>query len=380
MGARVYALISAYICNNRRHAYSSIVAERRYSTFVQKPETFISPSYKEQYRQDRNACKVYYRAQTVHDFETSSKKVHIAIWIARGEPSLGKDLDSSWISHIKNAIVDINEAAPRLHLHLVSSKNDEPNIAVFGNSTGCYTTGNIFQYSGAIVKLEDTWPDQEKKGTGLHELLHALGFQHEHQRPDAEGKVNVCEGLEDPEWRSQYQILHHSQGITRFDPLSIMFYSEDKKLKRISNDIIWKLKSSPARSNRLSELDKVGLNIVFPPCRTDKYNPKISDVTGFYYCGRPVMKYHNYPAENTTDGYCGPNDWANCPACRTLKCPAVDDMLKKGKWQGMSGLVYCGRFFGCLEDGHDGYCGPDNGSPCPQCARILCPILKCTVS
>ena len=92
-----------------------------------------------------------------------------------------------------------------------------------------------------------------------------------------------------------------------------------------------------------------------------------------WYCGRYVMTRHNYPAENTTDGYCGKNNWANCPACRTLKNDKVNELVRRGKWQGWSGLFYCGKYFGKQGGGHDGYCGPNNGHPCPDCARILIP-------
>ena len=41
--------------------------------------------------------------------------------------------------------------------------------------------------------------------------------------------------------------------------------------------------------------------------------------------------------------------------------------VEKGKWQGWTGQVYCGRKFGVQEPGHNGLCGPNNGPPCPEC-------------
>ncbi len=147
-------------------------------------------------------------------------------------------------------------------------------------------------------------------------------------------------------------------------PLSVMFYPENDYIKRKeSNDIIWELKPFPEQNKQLSELDKVGLNIVFPPCKTGAYNPKISNVTGLYYCGRSVMRSHNYPADNSTDSNCGPDNWANCSACRILKTRSFNAIKNNGRWQGMSGLVYCGRYYGKQQERHDGYCGPNNGPP-----------------
>jgi hypothetical protein len=72
----------------------------------------------------------------------------------------------------------------------------------------------------------------------------------------------------------------------------------------------------------LSELDKVGLNLVYPPCTDDvRYNPKLSPMNGMFYCGRNVMtsSEHTYPGYNYSDGHCGPTNGPNCPACRTIK-------------------------------------------------------------
>lgn len=116
---------------------------------------------------------------------------------------------------------------------------------------------------------------------------------------------------------------------------------------------------------------KFGLNIVYRPCQSVAYNPVHSPVTGLWYCGRRVMKNHNCPAVSTTNGRCGPTNWANCPACCTLKNSVVDGFVSKCRWQRWSGLVYCGRYFEAKEPQHDEYCDPNNGLPCPECSSIL---------
>ena len=50
------------------------------------------------------------------------------------------------------------------------------------------------------------------------------------------------------------------------------------------------------KNNKLSPLDKVSLNILYPPS-TQNSHPKISFKTHLYYCKRS-MDGHNYPAEN----------------------------------------------------------------------------------
>ena len=44
-----------------------------------------------------------------------------------------------------------------------------------------------------------------------------------------------------------------------------------------------------SKNSEMSELDKVGLNIVYSQCKHDGYQPEISPMTGLHYCGRKVM-------------------------------------------------------------------------------------------
>ena len=129
-------------------------------------------------------------------------------------------LDSSWIQHIKNAIEAINEAAPGLYLYLQSS-GIHTKIKIYGLSIeDCYTIGEIWRRDGAKIFLGD--PCEDKKGTAVHELMHTLGFGHEHQRRDAKHYVDTSKAMHDAEWKDQYDTDESIQGITRFDPFSII--------------------------------------------------------------------------------------------------------------------------------------------------------------
>lgn len=89
-------------------------------------------------------------------------------------------------------------------------------------------------------------------------------------------------------------------------------------------------------------------------------------VTGLKYCGR----YFGVQSPGH-DGNCGPTNGPNCPACRVIKTDRVEKLQRRGKWQGWTGEVYCGRYFGIQSEGHDGYCGPNNGPSCPECCNEL---------
>ena len=83
------------------------------------------------------------------------------------------------------------------------------------------------------------------------------------------------------------------------------------------------------------------------------------------------MEYHNFPAESLTDGICGPESGPNWHAWRTLKTDKMDGLNKKGKFQGYSGMVYCGKKMVKKLELHDGVWGPDNGPPCSDCLKEI---------
>ena len=100
----------------------------------------------------------------------------------------------------------------------------------------------------------------------------------------------------DRHWFHSYASNQEVEGLTQFDPFSVMLYREDERLQRNpTNDIVWELKPDTTINRELSELNKVHLNLLDPHCKTTTYNPELSADTGMFYCGRPVMERHNYP-------------------------------------------------------------------------------------
>ena len=309
--------------------------------------------------------KEYYQRQSRWTLGSEKDRISIPIHISE---SVHKD----WIPFINEGITEINKACPGVHLFLDELSRSK--VIIQGSvEEHCYTEGNIFITKGRKCTITFSHEWSNMKRTSVHELLHALGFVHEHQAADASGFLrNECPP--DHKLHSQYAPRPDVCRLTPMDPFSILTYPEGCKggylFRKTDSDPVWNLKPAGEVNNEMSELDKVGLNLLFRPCRSAEYNPVRSPDTGMWYCGRPVMQDHNRPVASTT-GHCGPNMGPNCPACRCLKNSEVDEFVSDGRWQGWSGLVYCGEYFGEQEPGHDGYCGPDQGLPCPECENIL---------
>ena len=119
----------------------------------------------------------------------------------------------------------------------------------------------------------------------------------------------------------------------------------------------------------MSELDKISLNIVYTPAKSDLYDPKKGQ-SGLYYCGKEV----NYNFDEVSYQKCGPDFGPNCPAWRTLATKRIDELNAEGRFQGLSGLVYCGKKLKGDPRIGDGVCGPDSGEWCEDCYDSIHPI------
>ncbi|VDI22143.1 Hypothetical predicted protein [Mytilus galloprovincialis] len=330
--------------------------------------------------------KIFYRLQHQYTLNEENKPVEIPVYIYR------RQLENTWLREIKNAITSINDVTPGINLyetkdinrskiHIGVHEDEDPTVA-------CTMYGSIKELPTEykpFIHLGSKWDVNQMKGTSIHELMHALGFHHEMQRLDREMYLHM-DVVKKPDQNYDeiaYKIL------TRFDPFSVMLYPEDNEMWRKAGDPIWNLKKTQDQCQELSELDKVALNVKFQPCinKSINYLPQLSIHTGMLYCGRQVMLNHNQVGKATTDGFCGPDNWANCASCRVIlkikdkdnqskDIPKLEECRQKGKWQGLSGLFYCGntdeKFATDLKHVEsDGICGPDTGIPCTECGNEL---------
>eukprot|EP01084_Bolivina_argentea_P083230 150707_1 len=331
----------------------------------------------------KDCVQAFYLLQSRHQL-TNDDPVKINV-------NISADVETTWKKAIKRAIKIIIRTCPGIDIVIDKDINILKQIFIkCSNNNEAYTQNNLILYSSTTIVLGTKWNVSRRNGTALHELLHALGVQHEHKRNDGhkfgitlneKNCIKVYGNEWDKKWKSQFSPANNIDGITVFDPHSIMNYVACNGEFDIDNNVVSVYSAyCPLRGNKrrdvLSPLDEIGLNLLYKPCRRKLfYNPVKNDNTMLYYCGRVnVTKGHDYPSPyDKTDGNCGPNNGANCTACRVLKNDGIMKYNDNGDqiWQGSSGMFYCGKKVGKKEFGHDGYCGPNNGPSCDSCHKLI---------
>lgn len=295
---------------------------------------------------DTQLLILFYKSQMMNELRSSylPKIVHVFI-----------EINSKWRHFVLSSIDELNMYVPGLVVAVTKDRTEadvvmidniaSPNkiyISWFKRGSHCVAEIAFGQNFKGTSKL--------KQAASMLAILHGIGFRREITRLY---------------WilsKSKLPDKNENQIIKRFDPYSILLLGWINQYEKG----VWTIQVEDPNIEGLSELDKVVLNLLFPPCLTNDYKPKVSRKTGLLYCGRRVMENHNHPARSFTDGHCGPNDGANCPSCRTIKEQTIGKMLQLselGKFQGWSGMVYC-------NDSRNS-CGPSYGTPCQSCFETI---------
>mmetsp|Transcript_9173 Transcript_9173/g.15880 ORF Transcript_9173/g.15880 Transcript_9173/m.15880 type:complete len:222 (-) Transcript_9173:251-916(-) len=147
----------------------------------------------------------------------------------------------------------------------------------------------------------DFSPEGPPLGTVLHELLHCLGMSHQHQRDDRDGFVVI-----DPEEEESNKTNLAKEADVhpyRYDSASIMHYPSTDTMRAGAR--AW---ADLGQRRQLSQLDKIFMNMLYPPVPgSNGYRPRRGS-TGLWYCGRRVMADNNFTYGSVgVDGRCGPD-------------------------------------------------------------------------
>ncbi|CAF2047991.1 unnamed protein product [Rotaria magnacalcarata] len=116
-------------------------------------------------------------------------------------------------------------------------------------------------YVGMIGGMQKLWlANWAKKHDVIHELMHALGFNHEHQRKDRDNHVVVFADCV-PEHHINYGYLNSAIDHGEYDYESIMHYPTSTRMQRRDG------KPMMTQNARLSHGDIRALNTLYPPLK-----------------------------------------------------------------------------------------------------------------
>ncbi len=130
-----------------------------------------------------------------------------------------------------------------------------------------------------------------RKGTIIHELLHAIGFYHEQSRPDRDGHVTVSMDLIKSDWRSQFHIYTgRLQAIGDFDFGSVMMYPHKHAQVGIHANRPYMVPKYNKAANQRKMGQREGLST------EDVKKIKIAYCKGRYLCSvKSLYNIHNVP-------------------------------------------------------------------------------------
>ncbi|XP_055937895.1 astacin-like metalloprotease toxin 5 [Argiope bruennichi] len=173
------------------------------------------------------------------------------------------------VTHMKASIEVAMGLIERNSCIHFKKRSKEHNYVRIFSGNGCWSYWGLLNQGEQKLSLDDRC---DNMATILHELLHTLGFNHEHTRSDRDDYLNIHLENVDKAWQHVFNKLedHENRLLTYFDYDSIMLYGERYYAKADG------LKTMTAKDGRyldepykkltLSLLDIKRLNILYE-CR-----------------------------------------------------------------------------------------------------------------
>jgi hypothetical protein len=237
---------------------------------------------------------------------------HYLIRMAGGESTFGGTL---WPGGLVPYVFDANVSAEKQQQMLAAMAVISQRAAVtfqpwqFGNLFWIHIRAGIANNSpvgmvapGQVLSIT-TWSDQHRI---VHELLHALGFQHEHTRPDRDAYVtinwqNICPGAEGNFWLNPIAAFYGP-----YDFASIMHYARDDWSCTTGQDTIsvnqpWNAQWQGVigTATDMSHFDEITCRGQYPFAGDRWWTPHNGLSLGFFnapYHGHPMNAVHATPA------------------------------------------------------------------------------------
>ena len=113
-----------------------------------------------------------------------------------------------------------NSLSAQTGLRFVPRNGEQDRVRIGSSEPGCFAVFGRVRGAQPV----NLGPGCEDVKTAAHELGHAIGLAHEHQRPDRSQYVNINFQLLPPEIRYSWEVVEYSTTTTPYDLFSIMHY------------------------------------------------------------------------------------------------------------------------------------------------------------
>lgn len=166
--------------------------------------------------------------------------------------------------------------------------------------SGRYCRSNLGR-TGGPQELSLNWKTCFDKGIIIHELMHALGYIHMHNRPDRDKYVKIMWKNIDPKWYKEFEKVSPSNFNflgTPYDYQSIMHYSAGAFTKNGGLTIITKNSESIGQRFGLSDGDINRINTKYH-CNVDK--PSFIDSSSFHQPEYSISSGHHSISSSSLD-------------------------------------------------------------------------------
>lgn len=219
-------------------------------------EKIEKPDYYEDLKND-NSASIYNALTTAS--ENSKWKNSIVPY------TISSDMPSNKVAEIKEAISILNALT---NITIIPRTIEKDYVFLqYGGDGGCWSMlGRI----GGMQKMQIA--EWCRTGSIMHEFMHAIGFWHEHMRPDRDNYIRVnFQNIED-DWHSQYRKipLAKSNLLSQYDFGSIMHYP----IIRGNFSCVGGCPTVVGQREKLSAKDIAGINKMykkyFPPKPIEK--------------------------------------------------------------------------------------------------------------
>jgi len=208
--------------------------------------------------------------QQVHYLSTRDEKVDL--WANNTIPYV---IDNDLSDNVKQLVADAaTSISTSTNLQLRPKENDDRHWVVFKpmlrkntNVAGTSMLGRRLRPGGQYIRLRDDTVMIE--GIIIHEVLHAAGFMHEHNRSDRDDYITIDYSNVKLGYRREFRKEKESMNETPYDFRSIMHYHRRAygKIGPTGEPAITIITNPPGQLigyQYLSAYDIQGINIVYP--------------------------------------------------------------------------------------------------------------------